>query len=143
MLCRWDSLPHGQRPVDYFLALNQTNVDRQYDAPVISFSHFLPLSELIYPLNWVPRKDFSDPVPQFNFSEVAGTTLLAEQITTLGSIIHIHGHQHRNRHRDINGITYISHCLGYPKERKSPSWRGDNLPKLIWDDGPVPTAEAF
>ncbi|MFT5161911.1 MAG: putative phosphodiesterase [Alteromonadaceae bacterium] len=141
--CRWESLAPGQRVVDYFLALNEANVSRRYDAPVVSFSHFLPLAELMMPLNYVKAKNFVDPLPQFNFTRVAGSTLLAEQIKAIGSQIHIYGHQHRNRHRQIDGITYISHCLAYPKERASSTWRGDDKPKLIWYDGEVTVEEHF
>ena len=42
---------------------------------------------------------------------------LDEQIRSLGSSIHVYGHQHRNRDRTIDGVRYITHCLGYPRER--------------------------
>lgn len=137
--CDWSSLPPNTRVVDYFLNLNQPHIEREYDAPVISFSHFLPLQELIFPLGYPGNlpKNWVDPMPQFNFTRVAGTTLLDEQIHKLGSTIHVYGHQHRNRHRTINGVTYISHCLGYPRERQRSTWHGEAGPKLIWHDAPV------
>lgn len=138
-LCRWPSLGGNTRVVDHFLNLNQPRLKIQYDAPVISFSHFLPLQSLIFPIDFFQRKpgSYRDPLPQFNFSRVAGSSLLNHQIIELGSSIHVFGHQHRNRHRTVDGITYISHCLGYPKERQSSHWHSDIAPKLIWHDGPI------
>jgi hypothetical protein len=48
-------------------------------------------------------------------------------------MIHVYGHQHRNRHRCIDGVLYISHCLGYPTERLR-GYMPDvgSTPKLIW-----------
>jgi hypothetical protein len=143
--CRWDPLAPDQSVVDYFLALNTQHVERQYDAPVISFSHFLPLKELSFVIGFLENgpKHFIDPLPEFNFTRVAGTSRLAAQIKQAGSVMHIHGHQHRNRHRDIDGITHISHCLGYPKERQNPHWRGTNLPKQVWHDGKIDVEQPF
>ena len=141
-LCRWDQLG-DTRPVDYFLKLNDAHLQQQYDAPVISFSHFLPLTELVFRPGWVKPKNFVDPMPYFNFTRVAGTTLLHQQIQQLGSQIHVYGHQHRNRHTHIDSTTYISHCLGYPKERNRNSWRGNDKPKLIWHHGEIPLDQPY
>ena len=121
----------------HFLNLNEAHLQGRNGAPVISFSHFLPRADLIFstaqekrPL----RPHLKDLHPAFNFSRVAGSRRLERQIRKLGSTVHIYGHQHRNRHRHINGTTYVSHCLGYHRERE----RGlvctlqDN-PRLIWD----------
>ena len=143
--CRWTQLDTNQRVVDFFLDLNVETCQRDYDAPVISFSHFLPRQDLIFPLgNWRQNlSQFKDPLPQFNFTSVAGSVDLDSQVRQLGSLLHIYGHQHRNRHRKEKGITYISHCFGYPKERSQAYWRGDNLPKLIWDDGEIEVESEF
>jgi predicted phosphodiesterase len=126
-------------PAQYFLGLNARNVELTYDAPVISFSHFLPRIELLFPpeylaagvpTNW-PLRD------GFNFSRVAGTRALDQQIRRLGSFVHVYGHQHRNRWVAIDGTLYVSHCLGYPHERKSGriGYFGSG-PRLIW---PLPS----
>lgn len=133
---RW---PETARPAaGYFLSVNERNISREYDAPVISFSHFLPRRELIFgiPLpRWLGKLP-GDPHPAFNFSRVAGCRRLDAQIRRLGSKIHVYGHQHRNRFRQIEGVTYISHCLGYPRERENGHIRGlDRGPRLIWDSG--------
>lgn len=142
--CKWPS--HWQRQpaetANYFAELNATNI-RQYDTPVISVSHFLPRRELIFSEQQhidkfckddalIPAFD-SDPTPGFNFSRVAGCSLVDQQIRSLGSTMHVYGHQHRNRNKVIDGVHYVSHCLGYARER---SILGHNVqPRVIWQDG--------
>ncbi len=53
---------------------------------------------------------------RFKFSRVAGSTRLEARIRALGSVLHVFGHQHRNRDRVIDGSRYVSNCLGYPRE---------------------------
>jgi len=134
---RWQLKEQDATPADYFLGLNEESVQKSYDAPVISFSHFLPRKELMFSS---PEEDeamggpVQDVHPGFNFSRVAGCAGLDEQIRRLGSTIHVYGHQHRHRNRVIDGVRYISHCLGYPHERTNGQIR--NLgggPVLIWD----------
>ncbi len=145
-LCKWPDLNHHACVADYFLSLNHANIKRHYDAPIISFSHFLPRRELMFGSvslarmyakgEGVMQAHPSDPHPYFNFSRVAGCYRLDQQIRELGATLHIYGHQHRNRHRKIDGVTYISHCLGNAKEQR---YSSDTtlLPKLIWDsNGP-------
>ena len=134
-LVRW---PGGGRASTYFLASNLPHVERAYDAPVISFSHFLPRADLLFP----PQSGgASQPSlwpfrTGFNFSLVAGTSALDEQIRRLGARVHVYGHQHRNRSVEIDGVVYVSHCLGYPRERKN-SRLGyfESGPRLIWEQG--------
>jgi hypothetical protein len=59
-----------------------------------------------------------DRRPGFNFSRVAGSSLIEEQLRRIDSYVHIHGHQHLNRDMVIGGVRYISNCLGYPAERR-------------------------
>jgi hypothetical protein len=113
----WPPMAAAPTVADFFLQLNDGHVARHYDAPVISFSHFVPRSELIYSTPAERQgRHLSDPYPRFNFSRVAGCTGIDTQIRRLRSIIHIYGHQHRNRDRVIDGVRYISYCLGYPRE---------------------------
>lgn len=131
------SWPPTEAPTiaDYFLQLNEGHVNRSYDAPVISFSHFLPRAELIYSTPEERRgRILTDPYPQFNFSRVAGCLGIDAQIRRLGAVTHIYGHQHRNRNRIIDGVRYISYCLGYPRERRHLS--ADQIiaePTLVYD----------
>ena len=128
VLTRW---PEHLSVADYFLDMNEPHLEREYDAPVLSFSHFLPRRELMFrsPPLAPPRRTI-----RFNFSRVAGSTRLEAQIRALGSVLHVYGHQHRNRDRVIDGLRYISNCLGYPPERA----RGEigescGSLKLVWD----------
>ncbi|MCX8043414.1 MAG: metallophosphoesterase [Desulfobacterota bacterium] len=134
---RWPSFDGFKTAAAYFLAQNQDLPQTDDTAVVISFSHFVPRPELIFPtfaelesLGIVPV----DPQPRFNFSRVAGCHSLECLIRQLRSQVHIYGHQHRNRQRHIDGITYLSHCLGYPRERahgKIP--KNLQQPLLVWD----------
>ncbi|MFK7730785.1 MAG: metallophosphoesterase [Pseudomonadales bacterium] len=142
--CKWSAEWQADPALaaNYFAKLNVANI-RQYDTPVISVSHFLPRRELIFNEQQhvdrfcrnnavIPAFD-SDPAPSFNFSRVAGCSLIDQQIRSLGSTMHVYGHQHRNRNRIIDGVHYVSHCLGYARER---SILGHNSePRVIWQDG--------
>ncbi|MCP4716244.1 MAG: hypothetical protein GY868_14090, partial [Deltaproteobacteria bacterium] len=56
------------------------------------------------------------------------------QIRSIGAAIHVYGHQHRNRRRLIDGVAYMSHCLGYPRERSQGRIAfPDDGPALVWD----------
>ncbi len=117
--CRW---AEGVSPADYFLQLNQVNISRNYDAPVITFSHFLPRRELMFatrelidaygrgdtPIGSYPN----DPLPSFNFSRVAGDFGIEQQLRQVRAILHVYGHQHRDRDIRLEGVRYVSHCLG-------------------------------
>src|SRR5690606_36482890 len=119
----------------YFADLNEPYMHWNYDAPIISFSHFLPLQELIFSSEWergLLAKIF-DPHPEFNFSRVAGSTRIHDQVQRLGSQVHVYGHQHRNRLRKVGGVTYVAHCMGYPRERQMGYVKADAMePRCIW-----------
>lgn len=131
------SWPASEKPIaQYLLAKNPTRLDG--DGMVITFSHFLPRQELIFGSRdrvTKVRRSRRDSHPEFNFSRVAGTDALDRQLRTLGSTLHIYGHQHRNRWLEIDGVTYVSHCLGYQRERKVGMVCGlDEGPRLVWED---------
>jgi len=111
--------------------MNNLICSKAYDAPIISFSHFLPRQELLS--NKPGQSGENSRIAGFNFSRIAGSKRLERQIRLLGSKIHVYGHQHRNRDRIIDGMRYISNCLGYPKEREQGQINEFNGPKLIWD----------
>lgn len=133
---RWPVFDGHPGPASFLLSLNDS-VPADAPEPVISFSHFLPRSELMF---WT-EEEFAatglkpvDPQPRFNFSRVAGCRQLDAQIRLLGSIMHVYGHQHRNRDRTIDGVRYISHCLGYPREREQGRVRGiEDGPLMVWE----------
>ena len=102
------------------------------DRAVVSFSHFLGRVELVsenaeerarrqlrtgQPISNEPGERIHDPNVWFNFSRVAGCTLIDAQCRALGACVHVHGHQHRQRDRIIDGVRYVSHCLATQGER--------------------------
>lgn len=131
-LIRW---PEGEVPIAKYM-LAQNSLVPKGDGPMITFSHFLSRRDLIFGSpDGEARMPFSrrDLHPRFNFSRVAGTTALDRQVRQLGSSMHIYGHQHRNRCRKIDGVIYVSHCLGYARERRlGLVCELDEGPRLIW-----------
>jgi len=121
----------------YFAHLNEELISQEYDTPLISFSHFLPRQEMMFGDSLKPDPEKArkyDRNPKFNFSRVAGSTRIENQVRHLGSCIHVYGHQHINRDRVLDGIRYIAHCLGYPEERNRGMVKGiENGLKLIWN----------
>ncbi len=132
---RWPAAMR-ESPAQHMLARNRAALRRDYDAPVITFSHFLPRADLIRRTQSeiaTEAVQVADRLPAFNFSRVAGTAALDVQIRQLGARIHVYGHQHRNRDRVVDGVRYVSHCLGYPSERRHGApGPGAEQPLLIW-----------
>ena len=119
----------------HFFAQNDETLSRAYDAPVVSFSHFLPRAELIFPKGTPIPPPASPRVEKYpvNFSRVAGSRQLEAQLRRIGSAVHVYGHQHRNRDRRIDGVRYVSYCLGYPSERARGQLAVEDFsPKLVW-----------
>ena len=134
---RWPNTENRFQPAAYFAKINQKTVPKTNGAPIISFSHFLPRQEMIFGDSLKPDPEKVkkyDRNPKFNFSRVAGSMRIEQQIRHLGSKIHLYGHQHINRDRELSGVRYMAHCLGYPSEREGGMVRGiDQGIKLIWD----------
>ena len=117
------------------------------DRAVVTFSHFLGRQELIFesdeermrrqvatgqPASNAPGKRIHDPNVWFNFSMVAGCALIDTQCRAVGSQVHVHGHQHRQRDRRIDGVRYVSHCLAYHNERAGGLCYAGSRPKQVW-----------
>lgn len=108
--CKW---PEDIAPLsDYFLGLNESHL-KPYDAPVITFSHFLPRSELL------PPKEYLRISWLGNVSVCAA---LDSQIRQLNSTVHVCGHTHTTFDRIIGGVRYVQNAVRYPKERRTPSF---------------------
>jgi Calcineurin-like phosphoesterase len=131
----WPSLAEKDTPDKYFLRLNQQYFQGLYKEKVISFSHFLPNKAIIFPDNrereYIPRYA-NDPFPSFNFTRVAGSSALEQQLSILKPTLHAYGHQHRNKFTSIRGIHYVSHCMGYPTETPIGPTGNKRLPLRIW-----------
>jgi Icc-related predicted phosphoesterase len=130
--CKWlpEHLNQGDEsplntPEQYFLNLNLTRVNRTYDAPVISFSHFLPRPECL-----PPRERLFIPY----LPKVVGSLKLDEQIRSINSIRHVFGHTHINWNALIDGVHYIQLALKYPKERESSRTPTDMEQLLIFSE---------
>jgi len=67
------------------------------------------------------EKKFKEEIKMLrpNFSLVAGTDLLDEQIKLIRPQVHIYGHSHRKMETLIDGTRYINNPLGYGRERKA------------------------
>lgn len=115
--CKW---PADAAPLsDYFLRLNDPYL-KAYDAPVITFSHF------------IPRHDLLPPKEYLRISWLANVSICAaleNQIRQLKSRVHICGHTHTTFDRVIDDVRYVQNAVRYPKERRTPSFPI----KLIWD----------
>jgi hypothetical protein len=116
-LCKW---PEDVKPLpDYFLGLNEPHL-KLYDAPVITFSHFIPRADLLPPkeymkFNWLPS--------------ISICAALDAQIRQLNSRVHVCGHTHTTVDSVIDNVRYIQNAVRYPKERRTES----SPVKLIWN----------
>ena len=122
--CRW---PAGVERVDeLFLAMNAAAL-RTYDAPVITFSHFVPRTELVPPVRWLRFK---------GLPKVAGSEGIETQLRAVGSRVHVFGHSHIPEDRVLGGVRYVQNYL-----RASGSGEGGLL-KRIWSEGDAQGADA-
>jgi len=108
--CKW---PEAAAPLsEYFLRLNESQLKR-YDAPVITFSHFLPRSELLPPKEYLRISWLGN---------VSVCSALDSQIRQLNSRVHVCGHTHTTFDRVIDNVRYVQNAVRYPKERRTPSF---------------------
>jgi len=135
---RWPEPLHENVMADYFVRQNAQQLlqsSPQQDLPLISMSHFLPHRNLMFqdrPIDAITAPIPGDPYPAFNFSRVAGSTAILQQVATLRPQVHVYGHQHRNRWRKEEGIWFVSHCLGYPEEPRMTATGDRHLPARVW-----------
>jgi predicted phosphodiesterase len=116
-LCRW---PAGIERVDrFFLAMNEPHLAARYDAPVVSFSHFVPRPELVPGVRWLRFK---------GLPRVAGSPGIEAQVRRLGSAAHVFGHTHIPADTVIDGVRYVQNYLDSSSPAPSPS----SLLKLVW-----------
>jgi len=133
---RWPTFDIKGGPAAHFLARNETRLAYNEGQPTVSFSHFLPRSDLMMRTAAETEREgpaIPDANPHFNFSRVAGTAALDRQIRRLRPAVHVYGHQHRNRWREVDGVRYVSHCLGYPGERQRAGLAAIRGPCVVWE----------
>jgi len=119
--CRW---PPGDPPHHRFLAMNEPHL-HAYDAPVVSFSHFVPRTELLPPVRWLRFKGL--PL-------VAGSVEIDAQLRRVGAAVHVYGHTHIPDDRVLHGVRYVQNHF-----RASGSGDGGLL-KQVWSDEPAGAA---
>ncbi|ELR17623.1 Ser/Thr phosphatase, putative [Acanthamoeba castellanii str. Neff] len=111
----------------HFLARNEEWMDSSllpFDAPVVSFSHFLPRFELL------PKRIF---LLNKTLPLVVGDERLDEQIRRIGSQVHVFGHTHIDKDKVIDSVRYVQNAFGHPAERNK-VWhalKATYRPKLV------------
>jgi len=115
--CRW---PDGVgNPARYFAGINETPQQGPTNSvATITFSHF------------VPRPDLLPGREHLRFKElphVAGSASIDVQLRARGSATHVFGHTHIRCDGQIDGVRYVQHGLGYPRERRG---RGYELKQI-------------
>lgn len=138
----WPEPLHEAVMADYFTEQNAKHIESPYcsDTPVVSMSHFLPHAHLMFadaPVDAIVAPIPGDPYPAFNFSRVAGSTAILDQLGTLQPRVHVYGHQHRNRWRQIGDTWFVSHCLGYPQEPRMGATGDRYFPARVWPLPPL------
>ena len=121
--CRWPA--EVGRPDEYFAAMNSRSI-RAYDAPVITFSHFVPRPELVPDVRWLGFK---------GLPKVAGSERIEEQIRLVGATTHVYGHSHILEDRTIEGVRYVQNWL----RPLYPGINPDAPLKLLHDEGEIPS----
>jgi hypothetical protein len=108
--CQWPE--RVGRPCEWFLRMNEPHL-RDYDAPVVTFSHFLPRRDLLPPAQYLRFK---------GLPRVAGCAELDAQLRRVGSRAHVFGHSHIDCDREIDGVRYVQNALRYPRDRSAPGF---------------------
>jgi len=120
--CRW---PPGPSPDELFLSMNERHL-RGYDAPVVSFSHFVPRTELVPAVRLLRFKGL--PL-------VAGSVAIDAQLRRIGAAVHVYGHTHIADDRVLDGVRYVQNHL------RAGGPGGGGLLQQVWSDG-LPTESA-
>lgn len=100
--CRWPAHHDVGRITQTFLAMNEPALQTK-NRYVISFSHFLPRADLLGRHSQV-------------LLPVMGSVGLGAQVRRLLPSLHIYGHSHIAGESVRDGIRYLNHAMGYPRE---------------------------
>lgn len=104
------------------------------DAPVMTFSHFLPRIEL------TPEKRY---LTFPTLSKAVGSDYVERRLRLLGSSLHVFGHTHFGWDMELDGVRYVQASLAYPKEWQfragslsvgTMSEEHDFQPVCVWDE---------
>ena len=115
--CRW---PEDMGPaVRYFAGMNDISPSGAADpGDTIAFSHFVPRPDLLPSREHLRFKG----LPQ-----VAGSLGIDTQLRAAGASTHVFGHSHIRCDGRLEGVRYVQHGLGYPRERRG---RGYELKQI-------------
>lgn len=131
---RDDSVARFIDEVNDLLLGDTTSLIGADDAPVLTFSHFLPRIEL------TPEKRYMT-YPTIN--KAVGSRFVERRLRRIGSSLHVFGHTHFGWDMEIDGVRYIQASLAYPKEWQfrarslsvgTMSAEHDYAPVCIWDE---------
>ncbi|CAF3287032.1 unnamed protein product [Rotaria socialis] len=138
--CKWTNEVPQHLAAKYFTTLNEKYIssfkENRNNSKIITFSHFLTSKKLMKAYidemslrrqKWLDSRKGTPSIEKLksgtmtaNFSLVAGTELLNEQLKLIKPQVHIFGHSHRKMELDIDdGIRYINNPLGYVRERET------------------------
>lgn len=132
--CVWPDFYDSDDMASVLAARNEPAVTREYDAPVITFSHFVPRHDVM-----ADRAHLNGNVKAL--MDAAGSPIIDQQLRAVGSKLHIFGHTHMNWDSAIDGVHYLQNAVRYPRERTM--WKsrvdkavnGDGVLErlLVWD----------
>lgn len=100
---------------------------------VISFSHFLPLQELLPEKRWLHFP---------NLAKACGSDYVATRVKKLAPAVHVYGHTHFTQDSVIDGVRYVQWPLGYPRDQARRRDGGIGWsPLAVWDASEGQTAQ--
>ena len=115
-LCQWRSDATSDEMAEQFARWNTSTLARApFDAPVITFSHFLPRAELLPPRK--PTHSLLGMGSRGFLVDVAGSHALERQLRALDSRLHVFGHTHISWDACIDGVHYVQNAVRTPRER--------------------------
>lgn len=122
MACRWPEDDAGV--TSELLSFNDpvvSNLCKNYSlekCTVITFTHFIPRSELFF--GWPALR------------EVMGSLRIDDQLRRLRSKLHVFGHSHMNVDRVFDGVRYVQHALGSESYHRTQSSFPHYKPKQVF-----------
>eukprot|EP00812_Abedinium_dasypus_P009031 NODE_274_length_1718_cov_307.357787.p2 GENE.NODE_274_length_1718_cov_307.357787~~NODE_274_length_1718_cov_307.357787.p2 ORF type:complete len:457 (+),score=138.99 NODE_274_length_1718_cov_307.357787:3-1373(+) len=112
--CAWPMMTSTQI-CKYMLKLNQAHLRHLYHGTVITFSHFLPRTELVR--------------PNHPLIKTMGCEELDDQVRAVGSQLHVFGHVSKRATQNIQGVQYVNQYHGLPDSHEA------NPPMIMVHDG--------
>eukprot|EP00811_Abedinium_folium_P033389 NODE_6356_length_1679_cov_9.160438.p2 GENE.NODE_6356_length_1679_cov_9.160438~~NODE_6356_length_1679_cov_9.160438.p2 ORF type:complete len:359 (+),score=83.98 NODE_6356_length_1679_cov_9.160438:349-1425(+) len=112
--CEWP-VERTTQVCRYMMRLNQAHLRHLYHGTVISFSHFLPRTELVR--------------PNHPLIKTMGCEEIDDQIRAVGSQLHFFGHISKRATQGVKGVQYVNQYHGLPDSHDT------NPPMVMIHDG--------